>query len=65
VDLKSLEEHGWDIDTSVKAGLEFGQPDSGRRRVRLMAVWYQGFDPRGQFHDTEVDYFGLELSLGF
>ncbi len=65
VDMKSFEEHEWTIDTSVKVGLEFGQPDPGRRRVRLMAVWYKGFDPRGQFYDIKVDYYGLEVSLGF
>jgi hypothetical protein len=65
IDMKSLEEHDWAIDTSVKAGLEFGRPDPGHRRLRLMAVWYQGFDPRGQFYANEVEYYGLELSLGF
>ena len=65
IDMKSLEEHDWAIDTSVKAGLEFGHPDPGHRRLRLMAVWYRGFDPRGQFYANEVEYYGLELSLGF
>ena len=65
IDMKSLEEHDWAIDTSVKAGLEFGRSDPGHRRLRLMAVWYQGFDPRGQFYANEVEYYGLELSLGF
>lgn len=65
IDMKSLEEHDWAIDTSVKAGLEFGHPDPGQRRLRLMAEWYEGFDPHGQFYVNEVEYYGLELSLGF
>lgn len=65
VDWKSFEEHAWAIDTSVKAGLEFGQPNPGHRRLRLMAEWYQGFDPRGQFYMNKVNYFGLNVSLGF
>lgn len=65
IDLKSLEEHDWALDTSVKAGLEFGRPDPGHRRLRLLGVWYRGFDPRGQFYVNEVEYYGLELSLGF
>jgi hypothetical protein len=65
VDMKSLEEHDWAVDTSVKAGLEFGPPDPGQRRLRLMAEWYRGFDPRGQFYVNEVEYYGLALSLGF
>ena len=65
VDMKSFEEHKWAIDTSVKAGLEFGQPNPGQRRLRLMAEWYKGFDPRGQFYNNKVDYYGLGVSLGF
>jgi hypothetical protein len=65
VDMKSFEEHNWNIDTSVKAGLEFGEPNPGHRRLRLMAEWYKGYDPRGQFYNNKVDYYGLGVSLGF
>jgi len=65
VDMKSLEEHEWAVDTSIKAGLEFGHPNPGQRRLRLLAEWYQGFDPHGQFYTNKVDYFGLGVSLGF
>ena len=65
VDMKSFEEHAWAIDTSVKVGLEFGRPNPGQRSLRLMALWYKGFDPRGQFYKFKVDYFGLGVSLGF
>jgi hypothetical protein len=65
VDMKSFEEHNWDIDTSVKAGLEFGHPNPGQRRLRLMVEWYKGFDPRGQFYNNKVEYCGMGVSLGF
>jgi len=65
VDMKSFEEHKWAIDTSVKVGLQFGQPNPGQRRLRLMAVWYNGYDPRGQFYTHKVDYYGMEVSVGF
>jgi len=65
VDMKSFEENNWAIDTSVKAGLEFGHPNPGQRRLRLMAEWYKGFDPHGQFYNNKVEYFGLGVSLGF
>jgi hypothetical protein len=65
VDMKSLEEHDWAIDTSVAAGLEFGHPNPGQRRLRVMATWYKGFDPHGQFYENEAEYFGLGISLGF
>ncbi|MDO8282584.1 MAG: DUF1207 domain-containing protein [Thermodesulfovibrionia bacterium] len=65
VDLKSFEDHNWAIDTSVKAGLEFGHPNPGQRRLRLMAEWYKGFNPRGQFYNNKVAYYGMGVSLGF
>ena len=65
VDMKSLEEHNWAIDTSVKAGLEFGHPNPGQRRLRVMAEWYKGFDPRGQIYINKIEYYGMGVSLGF
>ncbi|MFZ3065439.1 MAG: DUF1207 domain-containing protein [Nitrospirota bacterium] len=65
VDMKSFEEHNWAIDTSVKAGLEFGHPNPGQRRLRLMAEWYKGFDPHGQFYNNKVEYYGMGVALGF
>ena len=65
VDMKCLEEHDWAVDTSIKAGLEFGHPNPGQRRLRLMAEWYSGYDPHGQFYNNKVEYFGLGVELGF
>jgi hypothetical protein len=65
VDMKSFDEHDWAINTSVKAGLQFGHPDPGQRRLRVMAEWYKGFDPRGQFYKNKVEYYGMGISLGF
>jgi hypothetical protein len=65
VDCKAFEQQSWTVNTSVKIGLEFGQPNPGRRRLRLMAEWYRGYDPRGQFYMNKVEYYGLDLSLGF
>jgi hypothetical protein len=65
VDWKSFEEHAWATDTCVKVGLEFGKPNPGQRQLRLMAEWYRGYDPRGQFYLNRVKYYALNLSLGF
>jgi len=65
MDMKSFDENNWAVDTSVKAGLEFGHPNPGQRHLRLMALWYKGFDPRGQFYNNRVEYYGMEMSLGF
>jgi len=65
VDMKSFEEHNWAVDTSAKVGLQFGQSNIGKRRMRLMAVWFNGYDPRGQFYTQRIYYYGMEVSLGF
>lgn len=65
VDMKAFEEHNWTTDISIKTGLEFGQPNPGQRRLRVMLEWYKGFNPRGQFYINKVEYYGLGVSLGF
>lgn len=65
VDMKAFEEHNWSTDISIKTGLEFGQPNPGQRRLRVMLEWYKGFNPRGQFYINKVEYYGLGVSLGF
>jgi hypothetical protein len=65
VDMKSMEENEWAVDTSVKVGLEFGHPNPGQRRLRLLAEYYNGYDPHGQFYNHKVEYYGLGVSLGF
>jgi hypothetical protein len=65
VGMKSSEENNWPIDTNIKAGLEFGHPNPGQRRLRLLAEWYKGYDPHGQFYKNKIEYYGLGVSLGF
>lgn len=63
--MQSMEENDWDIDTSVKVGLEFGHPNPGQRRLRLLVDYYNGYDPHGQFYNNKVEYYGMGISLGF
>ncbi len=65
VDMKSMEEHNWGVDTSIKFGLEFGHPNPGQRRLRVLVELYDGYDPHGQFYNNKVEYYGLGVSLGF
>jgi len=65
LDLKSYEEHHWSVDTSLNMGFEFGQPDPGQRRLRLMAEAYKGFSPYGQFYNDTITYYGVGIFLGF
>ena len=34
-------------------------------RLRLMAEWYKGYNPHGQFYLNKVECYGMGVSLGF
>ena len=65
VDLTAYEGDGWNINSAVKVGLEFGRPGSGNRRIRVMLEWYDGKAPFGQFYDVSITSYGLSVYLGY
>jgi hypothetical protein len=63
-DIKHFQHHNYDVNYSIKAGFEiFG--NVSQRRLRLLAGFYKGFNPFGQFYDQRVRAFGFEIDLGF
>jgi hypothetical protein len=64
-DLQAFEGDNWRVNTAVKAGLEFGKPGSGNRRIRIMLELYDGKSPYGQFYDVEVKSYGFACYLLF
>jgi len=64
-DLRAVEEQNWRVARSLKIGLELGEADPGRRRVRLLAEYYVGPSPFGQFFQTDIRYVGAGLYFGF
>lgn len=65
IDLTAFEGDDWNINTTVKFGLEFGKAGSGNRRVRVMLEHYNGKAPFGQFFDVNISSFGLSAYLLF
>ena len=68
LDLKITEEHQWDMDASISAGLEFrGDPPGDHRYIRIMLDGYRGFNPHGQFYteSMRINYYGVGLYWGF
>lgn len=65
VDLAAFEGLDWNINTTVKVGLEFGKSGSGNRRIRVMLERYDGKSPFGQFYDVDVTSYGLSCYLLF
>ncbi len=65
LDVKSYEENEWRPSYSLKAGLEFGLPDPGRRHLRFLLEGYRGYSPYGQFYRERVQYLGFGVSFNF
>jgi hypothetical protein len=63
-DIKHFQHHDYDVNYSMKAGFEMFGNVSGRR-LRLLAGFYNGFNPFGQFYDQKLRAFGFEIDLGF
>jgi hypothetical protein len=65
LDVKQFEQHRWNLETSVIAGMEYARA-STRRRLRLYVTYYHGFNPYGQFFIAQkIESFGAGLSLAF
>ena len=64
VDFKQFQQHGYAVDTSVKAGFELDS-DLSDRRFRLLFDFYNGFNPYGQFYDHHIKAIGVEVNFGF
>jgi hypothetical protein len=65
LDVKQYEQHRWNLETSLIAGIEYSRP-SRRRRLRLYGTYYHGFNPHGQFFISQkIESFGVGLSLAF
>jgi len=59
IDLTAFEGDDWGVNTTVKFGVEYGNPGSGNRRIRLMLEYYNGKAPFGQFFDVDISSYGL------
>jgi Protein of unknown function (DUF1207) len=66
VDMKATEQHDWRPAWSARAGIQIapaaraGHP---LRRILLLAEYYQGPSPYGQFFQDDIRYAGLALHL--
>jgi hypothetical protein len=67
VDLKSADELDWEVAVSARAGIEVGRAPAPEHRSRgwsLLAEYYDGASPYGQFFRDEVKYYGVGLHIG-
>jgi hypothetical protein len=64
VDLKATEEQDWSPAISVRGGIEVGRArlvEGASRRWQLLAEFYDGPTPYGQFFRDDIRYFGVGL----
>ncbi len=65
LDVQSREESDWAPDFSLRAGVQIEHPALEDRRVRLLAEYYDGRSPNGQFFERDIQTVGIGLALGF
>ncbi|MDK9707317.1 MAG: DUF1207 domain-containing protein [Desulforhopalus sp.] len=62
VDIQSREESDWDMDVSLRAGVQFENPEFLSRKLKLLVEYYKGRSPNGQFYlHEEEEFFGIGL----
>jgi len=64
-DFQRREDSDWRTDYSARAGIQFENRRLGKRRIQLLAEYYKGRNPNGQFFDRRIEYFGLGLHVHF
>ena len=63
-DIEYREENAWAADVSLRAGFEF-QRWLGSRKLQILAEYFRGHSPNGQFYKENIDYLGLGLHFNF
>ncbi|HMS83909.1 MAG TPA: DUF1207 domain-containing protein [Nitrospira sp.] len=63
-DFKSHEELGWIINTNVLGGFEWSRTGS-RRHFRIMATYFHGYNPYGQFYNQKIESIGVGAYFTF
>ena len=62
-DLKFREESDWDMDLSLRAGVQLESTFLNPRRIRLLAEYYNGSNPNGQFYSRKLEYIGFGVNV--
>ena len=64
-DFQYKEETDWQLDLSVRAGLELGDPNRFDSRIQLLLEYFDGNSPNGQFFNQRLQYIGIGLHYYF
>jgi Protein of unknown function (DUF1207) len=64
-DIKNYDENNWSLDISARAGVEFENLQVLGRKLQILAEYYNGYSPSGQFYKEKVEYIGLGAHYHF
>ncbi len=66
-DLRMCELQDWSPSHSTELALEMGQGDPTRRKFKVLAQYYNGYNPFGQFslETSRISYYGLGLRFSY
>lgn len=64
-DFQAHERSQWVVSRSLMAGLQFENARIGDRKVQLLAEYFKGPSPNGQFFSQNTDWIGLGLHLHY
>lgn len=65
LDIKGFQEINWTPAYSLKGGLSFKNLGQTERSIKLLAEYYNGFIPYGQYYDFDMESLGLAMYFGF
>ncbi|MGZ4970914.1 MAG: DUF1207 domain-containing protein [Methylobacter sp.] len=64
-DIKHYDENNWSTDVSARAGVEFENLQVLGRKLQILAEYYNGYSPSGQFYKEKIEYIGLGAHYHF
>lgn len=65
VDVQNREETDWNSDVSLRTGFQLESASFKSARLQLLAEYYDGHSPNGQFFDRTIRYFGFGAHIYF
>ncbi|MFW6334359.1 MAG: DUF1207 domain-containing protein [Desulfosalsimonas sp.] len=64
-DIKGYQQLDWTPAYSIKAGINFKNPGRTDHYIQVMAEYYNGFIPYGQYYDYDMKSLGAGIYFGF
>ena len=65
IDLQSREEADWNVDLSLRAGVQLENPTLRSRSIQVLVEYYNGSSPNGQFYSRDIRYLGFGAHVQF